>query len=420
MTISQCRFIRCLPASLLLGLILSSGHAADAPAPQTLRIGALLSLTGNWSSLGLMSQTVLELAQHDVNRYLSSHGSNKRVEVLVRDTQLDPELALQQLRRLIHRQNVIAVIGPQSSSEVSRLKDLADRERVPLLSQGSTASSLSLAGDSVYRLVPDDSHESEAMAALMQQRGVQVVIPAWRADAGNDGLQQSLQARLTAAHAEMLPGVRYSTDREDFGDVAQQLKKQLDQALRTHQASAVAIYLAGFDEVAALFHAAEAHPVLRRVKWYGSDGVALSGALQADDVAAAFAMAVDYPNPTLGLPDAAQAKWQALSDRVFAQTGQRPDAFALAAYDALWLVALNAGYQADIQQHTSKDILAQTAAEHFGATGWTVFNRAGDRQRGDYDFWALRRAADGSAQWVSVCRYDTSSSAEGALRCTED
>lgn len=409
---------RRLAPVLLASLACGNSLAADSAATTALPIGALLSLSGNWSSLGQASQTLLELAKDDVNAYLASHGSNKRVEVRVRDTQLNPDLALQQFQQLI-RQGVIAAIGPQSSSEVANLQALADNERVPLLSQGSTASSLAAAGDMVYRLVPDDSHESAAMAALLQQRGVHVVLPVWRDDPGNSGLQQSLQTRIEAVGDSMLVGVSYGADTQDFTAVATQIQAQLSQALRRHPATEVAVYLAGFDEVVSLFHAAAALPLLQQVKWYGSDGVALSNALLADANAAQFAIAVDYPNPTLGLPEAAQPKWQALSDRVYAQTGQRPDAFALAAYDALWLAALNSAYQKRIQQHTDADILAQTADWHFGATGWTALNEAGDRRQGDYDFWALRRDGQGAIQWVSVCRYDTTSGGSPRLSCQE-
>jgi branched-chain amino acid transport system substrate-binding protein len=408
---------RRLPAALFLALGMGAADGADTPT-KTIRIGALLSLTGNWSSLGEQSQIVLDMARKDINDYLASHGSNKRIKVLVKDTRLDPDQALEEFRRLI-RQKAVAVVGPQSSSEVARLKDLADRKKVPLLSQGSTASSLSVANDQVYRLVPDDTHEAEAMAALLRQRGVTAVVPVWRGDAGNDGLQKSLKARFEAAGGTMLSGVRYGTDAVDFGAVAAEVGNQVTAALQGRDNASVAVYLAGFDEVVSLFQAAADIAPLKSVKWYGSDGVALSGALQADATAAAFAMAVDYPNPTLGLTQAAKPKWQALSDRVFAATGKRPDAFALAAYDALWVAALNASYQKKAQKKAERDILAETAGLYFGTTGWTMLNESGDRSQGSYDFWALRRGAGGTAEWVVVCRYDALAGSDGGLNCSE-
>jgi len=393
-----------------------SGYAATTPNTITINIGALLSLTGNWSSLGTLSKTLLLMAKRDVNNYLAAHSSKVRVDVLVRDTKLDPGIALQKFQELI-AQKVVAVVGPQSSSEVAALKDLANIRKIPLLSQGSTASSLALGGDMVYRLVPDDNHESEAVTALLTSRNVQVVIPVWRNDAGNGGLRNSLKKHFEASGGTVMPGVRYNPDTQDFSPVAAKVQAQVNTALQNHPVATVAVYLAGFDEVVSLFHSASPLPKLKSVKWYGSDGVALSAALLDDAQAAQFAMTVDYPNPIPGLPQTSKEKWQALSNRVFAITGRRPDAFALAAYDAFWIAALNASYNRSAELFTTQDILAQTADTYFGATGWTALSRAGDRKHGDYDFWALRQGTGGVVQWVNVCRYDTTSGLDEPLTC---
>ena len=46
------------------------------------------------------------------------------------------------------------------------------------------------------------------------------------------------------------------------------------------------------------------------------------------------------------------------------------------------------------------------AASHFGTTGWTALNAAGDRANADFDFWSMRRV-DGTAKWVRTARYDS-------------
>jgi hypothetical protein len=46
------------------------------------------------------------------------------------------------------------------------------------------------------------------------------------------------------------------------------------------------------------------------------------------------------------------------------------------------------------------------AGTHYGATGWTVLNAAGDRREGIFDFWAIRAAGTGRA-WTQVASYDT-------------
>jgi branched-chain amino acid transport system substrate-binding protein len=61
-----------------------------------------------------------------------------------------------------------------------------------LISQGSTASSLSIAGDNIFRLVPDDTREAVAMTTMLRADGIRALIPVWRTDLGNDDLAHSV------------------------------------------------------------------------------------------------------------------------------------------------------------------------------------------------------------------------------------
>src|SRR5690242_6882303 len=95
----------------------SSGHHTQQPDSNTLQIGALLSLTGDWSSLGQTSQAAMQLAAADVNMYLEGLGSELRVAISVADTKLQPDRAAAALDELA-RAGVRIVIGPQSSAEL--------------------------------------------------------------------------------------------------------------------------------------------------------------------------------------------------------------------------------------------------------------------------------------------------------------
>lgn len=91
--------------------------------------------------------------------------------------------------------------------------------------------------------------------------------------------------------------------------------------------------------MAAIFERASADAVLGSVGWYGSDGVAHSDALIANGRAAEFAMRVGYPNPIFGLDEGARDIWEPLAEKIRERTKLEPDAFALAVYDAVWVVA---------------------------------------------------------------------------------
>jgi branched-chain amino acid transport system substrate-binding protein len=396
-------------ATILAGIALASvacDGTTTAPADREVLLGGLFSLTGNWSTLGRTGQAALELGVEDVNRYLAQSGAGFHFAAAVEDTKLDPAVALDRAKALQARGARI-LLGPQSSAEVVPLAAYVGANGMILISPSSTAGSLAVAGDNVFRFTPTDSLEGVAISALMWADGVRTIVPVWRDDEGNAGLERAIRTRFTALGGTVLPGVKYGASVTDFDAVVADVGDQVRQAIADVGAGAVAVYHAAFDEVTALFASASADQALGDTRWYGSDGIANSSALVSDAQAAAFAMRVGLPNPLFGLPDGTRDQWGALADRIGARANVEPDAFALAVYDAVWVLArahLAAG--ATLGTDALKQALVAAASTHYGATGWTVLNPAGDRRYGDFDFWAVRDV-DGVPQWTRVAYYET-------------
>jgi branched-chain amino acid transport system substrate-binding protein len=362
-------------------------------------VGALLSLTGSWSTLGLTSRALLQMATDEINSFFASVGSPGRVRLQVEDTALDPKAAVNALK-VLAGSGARLVIGPQSSAEAAAIRLHLEDSRMIAISQGSTASSLSLPGDNLFRFVPDDSVEAQAVVAMAKAGGIQTIIPCWRADAGNQGLAASVRRLFTAAGGTVTQGVEYPTDSPSFADVTKTLAGQV----ASGPAGKTAIYLAAFDEVVDLFRSATGNSALQSAPWYGSDGVALSAALASDSIASAFAVKSGYANPTLLRPDASRTKWQPLVAPVVRATGMEPDAFGLAAYDAFWCGMLARILSGSDRVAEWKQHLLWLSGMFYGATGWGQLNDNGDRADGDFEFWALRMI-NGAPKWTSVATW---------------
>ena len=399
--------------ALLLGgsAVLRDSRAAPSTSPATTQIGALLDLKSGWTSLGRASRATLQLAAADT-------GARLRIV----DVQGKPELAVRGLRRLAAG-GVHAVIGPESSAEVRAVRAAARSLGVVVISQGSTAHSLAIGGDNVFRLVPDDRREGEAMVALLTHDGVKTVVPAWRNDPGNAGLVTSLRARFRA-RGIVTAGVRYATTEKAFTGPVARLREQVSTARASGRSTAV--YLAAFDEVVDLFHQAAKDPVLSSIRWYGSDGVALSRRLVTDRSAASFASRRGYPNPTLGLDAAATRRSAALRRRVGTRLGSEPDALALAAYDAFRIsvrAAARAGGTGNLARF--KRAFVQAADGYRGVSGTVLLNAAGDRAYGSYDFWSVCAGGRQKAfAWKRTFSYLSSGVGSGRIvtraRCPSD
>ena len=390
--------------ALVFGLI-GSATEVQAAKRKRIKIGVLVSLTGSWSTLGKNTVAALQIAAADLKNIRPQYRPS-RFRLLVRDTQLDPSRALEAIRDL-HKRGVRIVIGPQSSAEVAMIKPFADAHNILVISQGSTASSLAIPGDNIFRFCPNDVREAEAIVALMRHDGVRAIVPLWRNDRGNIGLHDSVQIRFQALGGRMTQGFRYQPATTDFSAAANSVASQIQSLIAAGtNPSAIAVYLAAFDEVVDVFHAAQANPTLSNTAWYGSDGVALSAALIADPVAAAFAVQSGYPNPIFGLPDALRNQWQPIADAVQTRTGITADAFALSTYDALFVVNLALIHATPDKNFGSfKASFVDEASHYHGLTGSTALDAAGDRDNGDFDFWAVRFHG-ATATWVRTGSYN--------------
>lgn len=397
-------FLGVIVCGLLLLAITPGAEVRAADSQQTVKIGVLATLTGSGFSLGRDTVAALRIAAADIQNIRPQYNP-VRFRFLVRDTQHDPTRALNAIQDL-HARGVKIIIGPQTSSEVAMIKPFADAHDILVISQGSTASSLAIPGDNILRFCPNDRREAEALVALLQHDGIRAIVPLWRNDAGNNGLHDSVKIRFQALGGRVTSGFRYQPTTSNFSAATNAVASQIGSLIGSGvNPSAVAVYLAAFDEAVDVFHSAEGSPTLANTAWYGSDGVALSAALTADSSAAGFAASVGYPNPIFGLPDSLRNRWQPIADEIEARTGITPDAFALSAYDALFVVNLALQHPKPLKNFDRFKAAVIEEADHYqGVTGSTALDPAGDRLSGDFDFWAVR-LRNGNYTWVRVATY---------------
>lgn len=395
-----------LAGLLFIASALTGCSVQDHLQPSTIEIVGLSSLTGNWSSLGNTTAAAMEIAEEDINAYLEGKGSPYRFSMTTYDTKLEASLATGFFTTSAdagHR----FFIGPQSSAELAAILPLTVGRNALVISQGSTAGSLAIAGDPVFRFCPADKIEGAAIAKTIFGQGIRGLITIARDDAGNKGLQTATGAAFTTAGGEVQALVAYGTAVTDFSTQIAAIKAQITALTTTYGVGKVAVYLASFDECVDLFKQAATDPVLSSVRWYGGDGVALSAALIADPAAADFAIATNFFTPTFGLPDAYKTAWEPLIARIKAKTGIDPDAFGIAVYDAMWVIAktVEAGNGVPANLDDLESLFVTQANAYTGATGPTNLDTFGDRATGSFDYFGIEKAG-GVYQWKLVGKSD--------------
>ena len=368
----------------------------------TVVIGGLFSLTGDGATLGRASEAALRIAARDINVELAALHFPFRVQALVTDTQLRPSVAQEKIVEL-YDSGARFVIGPQSSAEAGAVLPFANEHRMVLISQGSTAFSLAIPNDSLFRLAPNDRLEGAAMAALMRADGVDVIVPVWRNDAGNTGLRDGVVQFFTAAGGEVHGGIPYDPATTDFTAVAASLTALGNEAQNARPAARIAVYLAGFEEAVAILGHARLYPNLSGARWYGGDGLTQSQALLADPAIAAFAGATHFTAPAVGLGETTRDRWEPLSEEIRARTGFVPDAFSLSVYDAAW-VAILSHIESHGEDELRREAFVRNVQRYWGVTGPLALDEAGDRKIADFDLWTVENDA-GVLGWVRTAQY---------------
>jgi branched-chain amino acid transport system substrate-binding protein len=429
-TPNRIQYLYVLVAAILIGGILSYGfmtsgatestkYFGPVEGANTILIGALLPLSGTLSSFGESAEASLRLAVDDVNNQLAKSGSSSRVGLVIEDTKTDPNVAREKLKDLASK-GIRIVIGPATSANVAAVKEYADENGILIVSSSSTAPSLAIPDDNVFRFVPDDTHQAEALAKQMWDEGTRVVIPIWRTDVFGNNLQSLLKEKFEKLGGKVVDGIGYdppvgnfaaSLHRINFIVWEQELRslnQKVNDAVSQYGADKVGVYIIAFDEIVPIMIQANRHQALQSVSWYGSDGSVQHEGLIKNIEAAEFAVKTNFLSPIYGVE--ATDSFKELEKRIVEEIDRVPRSYAEVIYDEFWVAALTLSNYNGTQQDdigSLREAFINTTNSYIGVTGRTELNDAGDKKYGSYDFWAVRPVSKdvnnkGSFEWTNV------------------
>ena len=103
--------------ALFMGALAGCGGSKDAgKAGDTIKVGALLEMTGGSASFGISSKNGIDLALKKINEKGVLGG--KKLSLVVADTKSEASEATNGMQKLVSQDKVVAVIGPNQSSAV--------------------------------------------------------------------------------------------------------------------------------------------------------------------------------------------------------------------------------------------------------------------------------------------------------------
>jgi branched-chain amino acid transport system substrate-binding protein len=144
--------------------------AAPARAADTVKVGAILAVTGPASFLGAPEAKTLEMLVQEANAKGGLGG--KQVQLVVKDSQASPEKATSFAKQLIEEEKVLAIIGPSTSGETMAIKKLAEDAKTLLLSCAAAEVIVNPVAAHVFKTPQKDSDAVLKIFQQMKKMGV--------------------------------------------------------------------------------------------------------------------------------------------------------------------------------------------------------------------------------------------------------
>jgi len=144
--------------------------AAALAAPEPIKVGALLAVTGPASLLGAPEARTLEMRVQELNAKGGVGG--RPVQLVLKDTGSSPEKAVSFARQLIEEEKVFAIIGPSTSGESMAVKAICEEGKTLLLSAAAAEAIVNPTLPHVFKVAPKDSFAVEVIFQRMKKMGI--------------------------------------------------------------------------------------------------------------------------------------------------------------------------------------------------------------------------------------------------------
>lgn len=155
--------------------ILAAGAAAfalagAAGAAETLKLGFITVTSGPLKGPGEPAIAAVELAVEQINETGGVNGIP--IEIVMFDSASDPKQASLGARKMSQDDGVLAIIGPFSSGEAAVAFNVAEREKIVMLSNSSSAPGLTDGKEWAWRITEDEGKQFSRLLQTLAELDV--------------------------------------------------------------------------------------------------------------------------------------------------------------------------------------------------------------------------------------------------------
>jgi len=339
-------------AALLVLACRPDRESQTAPVANDIPVGLYGAMSGSEASFGQATMQGVKLAAEEINA--SGGVLGKKIRLVIEDDQGKAEEAASAVTKLITRDNVIAIIGENSSNQSLAAAPICQSNGIPMISPSSTNPNVTKKGDYIFRVCFTDPYQGKALATFVRQN-LNATKAAILRDNKNDysvGLAEVIRAEFTRLGGTIVAEQSYSGGDNEFRPQLTAIKS----------AGPEVLFVPGFYTDAGQI-ALQARDLGITVPLVGGDGwdsptVISIGGKAVDGCYFSDHYFVGEERPAV----------QRFVGEINKRTGKNPDANSALGYDALYILTNAIKAAGSLDRKAIRDQIA-TTKEYGGVSG---------------------------------------------------
>ena len=192
------------------------GERQTAPVASDIPVGVYAALTGSEAAFGQATLQGVQLAAEEINA--SGGVLGKKIRLVIEDDQGRAQEAASVVTKLVTGDNVIAVIGENSSNQSLAAAPICQGAKVPMISPSSTNPDVTKKGEYIFRVCFTDPYQGKALATFVRNN-LKLDTAAILRDNKNDysvGLAQFFKESFEQLGGRVIEQKDYSGGDNDF------------------------------------------------------------------------------------------------------------------------------------------------------------------------------------------------------------
>lgn len=200
----------------------TSGSNEGTAEKSVIKVGVIAPLTGDVAQYGNSAKEGIQLRIDEINAEGGING--KKIELIIEDDKGDIQEAVNAYKKLTAKDKVDIIFGAVTSGPSSAVANLANKDKVPMITPTGTSEDITLGKPYVFRTTYSDPFQGGAMGRYANKKGFKKVAVLTNTSSDySTGLTKSFKEEAQKSGIELIEE-KYTSDDKDFKSILTNIK----------------------------------------------------------------------------------------------------------------------------------------------------------------------------------------------------